>query len=272
MSRRLNRLAWSLVAALAAVGTVVSPAHAAVSVVLDVKLVNCPHDGVADAYVTIAEQISGLAGGSYSYRLIANHDIDASNSFTIVDNDSGWYAEGTAGSGYHNATVTTYAYNGGPMTVQLHPGDTFSWSLYQTYGTQTVVASGTFAVGDVPGGCGSPPSPPPAAGGTTGSAPAAASFAATPKTIKVAANGTFHVPFGAAAGLSAAVKVAAKGKTWAAGSLTVPSTGTANATLKLSKAARKVLAAKHKAAVTVTVSLSNAHGTTPASTTVKLKR
>jgi hypothetical protein len=193
---------------------------------------------------------------------VATRDVDASNTFTMDPDTSGWYTEP---DGSHTAgPFYDYAYNGGPVTVVVEPGDTYHWQLLKTYGTQTVELSGDAVVQSATG-CTTPPPPP------TGIPPAAASFGSSPHKVKVNHHGRFHYSFGAKAGVHGTIVIAHGGKVWAQGSFVVPSTGTETIGLKVTTKARHYLAAHHKAKTAVTVVLSNSYGSRSAGTTLVLR-
>jgi hypothetical protein len=243
--------------------TVASPASADASGSFTVRA-KCPYLGAYDSGFYFTENFTGLSGPAYySYKVVATREIDASNTFTMDPDTSGWYAD----SGSHTAGPTyDYAYNGGPTPVVVAPGDTYHWQLIRTYGEQTTVLQGDTVVQEATG-CPAPPPPPE----HTGTAPAPASFASSPHKVKVDYHGKFAYAFGGGAGVGGTIVVAVGGTTWAHGSFVVPGTGTDSAGLKLTKKARHYLAAHHKAKTAVTVVLSNAYGSTSSGTTLKLR-
>ena len=86
------------------------PASAAAAGTITLRA-KCPYLGAYDSGYYITESFSGLTATPYSYKVVATRDIDASNTFTMDPDTSGWYTEP---DGSHTAgPFYDYAYNGG---------------------------------------------------------------------------------------------------------------------------------------------------------------
>jgi hypothetical protein len=238
---------------------VAPPASAAESGTLSLRAA-CPNQGEYCSGVYLIEDFSGLVTVSPypSYSVGATHQHDT---YTDTISDSSWYPDS---DGTHAVEQYEFATDAVGPTPQVKPGDSYHWKLVRTYGGQTVVLEGDTVV-QPPTGCASPPPPP------TGTPPAAASFGSSPHKVKVNHKGRFHYSFRGTTGLHGTIVVKHNGTTWAGGSFVIPSGGTETIALRVTKKARKYLAAHHRAKTAVTVVLTNSYGSRSAGTTLRLR-
>ena len=99
----------------------------------------CNGDGSPSGWAILHEDFTGLNAGSPhpSYRVVATRTTEAGGNL----GDESWYPDP---DGSHQADVT----EGFGVTTDdqaVRSGEGFDWDLYETYGTITVVASGTVA-------------------------------------------------------------------------------------------------------------------------------
>jgi hypothetical protein len=235
--------------ALVTSGFVVMPAGSAHADAGSISITaECSPNGTPSGYVKITEDFTGLQTNA-GYNVVATRGT-GQDSETIADDSSYWYPEA---DGTRHTTVEASAYGPAPG-IEVHAGDTFDWGLYKYYGQTTEPVSGTVTVGGPR--CGPPDK---------------ASFAASPKTVRVSKSGTFVYTFGADANLHGKIVVTAATKALAHRKFVVPASGTEKTKLSLSNKARKHLKHVKYESATATVTLKNSAGSTSAHHKVVLK-